>query len=369
MLNRKYAATLLTAGALLASVTPGSAQASVPGQAARSSSHWRVSFEDSDIKDQILGLAAQSPRSGWAFGINKNGSRFSAFYLRWQGSRWRRVKVPHPATFAPDEISSSAANNVWILGYTQPKQLSQTRYYVLIYNGSTWHTITAPVLAPLVVGSPSNAWLYVGPYWTDRREASVHSELYHWSGRKWTEAVAPTYGLGLVASGRRTWLAGTTKVHFEDNDQLGVTRPRLYSFSAGAWHPTSTTGPRVVITTDTSAAAVSPNGNVWSVARGTRGKSRASDRILQYRFGVWKSIAISGAQPGFPFGAITFDGKTGFWSDWLHWTGSRMISTEDVNQRFALYLYKIVPIPHSTSAWALATVGNQANSAIARYGG
>jgi hypothetical protein len=359
VLSRKYAAITLTIGALLAPLASGSAQASGPA------AQWRISVKFSDAQDQPVGLAAQSPRSAWAFVIHRRGTPHpSAFYLRWQGHGWRRVQVPHPATFLPEEISSSSPANVWILGDTTSSPTSPSRDYALIFNGSTWHTMTAPVIGTLAVGSPSNAWIYVGPYWTNRREISVHSEMYRWDGRKWTEAVAPTYGLGLSVSGRRTWLAGTTKVHFEDKDELGVTRPRLYSFSAGAWHPASPAGPEAVIATDTSAAAVSPAGNVWLPARAKHG---TGGRILQYRFGTWKSVTGSGTKPGFPIGPIIFDGSTGFWDTWLHWTGSHMVSTEDVNQRFALYLFKIVPIPHSTSAWALATVGNEADFAIARY--
>jgi len=44
-----------------------------------------------NVADQLSTLAAQSPRSAWAFGVRcQHDAAVSAFYLRWRGHVLRR---------------------------------------------------------------------------------------------------------------------------------------------------------------------------------------------------------------------------------------------------------------------------------------
>jgi hypothetical protein len=372
----RRATIVLAASAMAALLTSPSAQAAAPVQTAQGPSpklagssvwRWRTALKLGETGDELFGLVAQSRQSAWAFGVRyQRGTLKSAFYLRWQGRHWRPANVPHPRGFVPDSIGSSSSANVWILGSTQPSLgASQVKAYALVFDGSGWRALPAPATGLITVGSPANAWIDAGNSWRRAREASVDTIFFHWNGIRWIQVDAPTLGLGLTVSGRHVWLAGTTKVHFEDGDTFGETRPRLFEFSVGAWHAVSPTGPVAVMATNSISGAVSPSGDAWVLARTARG---IGARILQYRYGAWKSVIIS-RTARYPYGPVSFDGRTGVWWASAHWTGARLISTQNQVQQAALGLSDVAPIPHTASVWALGIAhGRLVLATIALYG-
>jgi hypothetical protein len=138
----------------------------------------------------LQGVTVLAPNNVWAFG--GSGTVPDDIY-HWNGSRWQYY-LNSGINFVPQGISASAANNVWVSGFS----FSGSKEVVAAYrwDGSAWHPVAGiphPVFdnaGPTVTAvSSSNVW--VG--WLD----STASHALHWDGSQWHTLTTPFYALPL----------------------------------------------------------------------------------------------------------------------------------------------------------------------------
>ena len=184
--------------------------------------HWNGSrWVGYSVGTNLTQLSGSSGKDVWAVGLNRPRSFTGKIVAyRWNGSRWRTVSMPHPASTQPD-IQVSSASDVWISG-TRVNG-NDTPAFVLHWNGNAWRKATAPTELPasstdLLADGSGGAWL--GP------EA-------HWTGHLWQgpvpllpESAGGSQGfIGRVPGTASYWLmAGTT------NNGSAIERPSIYLY-------------------------------------------------------------------------------------------------------------------------------------------
>src|SRR5215472_2320335 len=171
------------AGGLAAIVAPAAATG-VPSAAAANPLTparvtWKVAYQPRIPNAIMVGVAAPSLNSAWAFGYKQTKTGPGAYFLlRWNGSHWRASSMPVLGYHAA-AIASSSASNVWLFGWTSAKQALALRW-----NGRHWLRIPWPGTAAFfaqseAVISPDNVWVVAG------------SGLQHWNGHGWRTIQPP----------------------------------------------------------------------------------------------------------------------------------------------------------------------------------
>jgi hypothetical protein len=174
------------------------------------------------VGTNLVQLSGSSGKDVWAVGLNRPRAfigRIVAY--RWNGSHWRPVSMPHPASTALEDVQVSSTSDIWISATRGFK--SAARVFLLHWNGNAWSKVTAPPSLPadstaLLPDGSGGAWL--GP-------------MAHWTGHVWQgpvailpESAAGTVGsLGLVPGAASYWsVAGTINVGST------VERPSIYLY-------------------------------------------------------------------------------------------------------------------------------------------
>jgi hypothetical protein len=117
------------------------------------------------------------PDNVWAFG-DSGTVAYDIFH--WNGSKWQHF-LPDNTNFIPQDISASAANNVWISGFAYSGRKQVVAAYR--WNGTAWHAVSMPHPTlndggpDVTAVSPSNVWIG----WYD----TTTSHALHWDGHQW----------------------------------------------------------------------------------------------------------------------------------------------------------------------------------------
>ena len=154
---------------------------------------WRIvsSPNPATQSNSLLGVAAAGPNDIWAVGWKSSGDGLRSLVLHHHGTRWTEVAVP---TVGPEDnvlsgISAVSDNDVWTTGYyvdgTKHKTLT------LHYNGTTWRHVPTPngedgtsVLRDVGAFSSTNAWA-VGFEYRETQNRYVAS-TQRWDGSTWS---------------------------------------------------------------------------------------------------------------------------------------------------------------------------------------
>jgi hypothetical protein len=210
----------------------------------------------------LVGVSAVSARDAWAVGLVSRGS---ALILHWNGSAWRRMKLPGRfSAQALADVAATSAKHAWAVGN------SRTGGPVILrWNGSRWSRVAFPApggaalqLLSVTANAAANAW---ATGWTDRSTGTAVTVALHWAGGEWRRIRTPnpTGGsdgdgfLGVTASSaRHAWAVGGG---FEGLDgELLIER-----WNGNSW--------RAVRTPATPgnlyAVAVGPSGRGWAVGQ------------------------------------------------------------------------------------------------------
>jgi len=135
-------------------------------------------------------IGGTSDRNMWAVGTN-DSSEVAAY--RWTGSRWRSVRMPHPASISADILAESA-KNVWITSSRK----------ILRWSGSRWTEFAnenSPVVGPLAPFGAKGLWVTA---YELRTSSSWITVLPYQS----PDAPVFDNGLAHIPGTRQTWLAG-----------------------------------------------------------------------------------------------------------------------------------------------------------------
>src|SRR5262249_31937504 len=129
------AALLLPAATLAAIVTSGPATAATP---AACTAAWRAVPSPGPAAAGLTAVAARGPRDVWAVGSYDAGGAFRTLIEHWNGSRWKVVPSPDPAsgkhtTNTLGGVVALSKTNAWAFGFLEKKTTS-FRTLVLHWN-------------------------------------------------------------------------------------------------------------------------------------------------------------------------------------------------------------------------------------------
>jgi len=116
----------------------------------------------------LYDVAATSAHSAWAVG--QTGSMFSAkpatMVERWRGGAWRRLPGPTGASGGSlDAVAATSAGHAWAVGQAGGPLGSRTATLIERWNGTRWRIVPSPnpasggrALYTLAVTSARSAW-------------------------------------------------------------------------------------------------------------------------------------------------------------------------------------------------------------------
>ena len=184
------------------------------GPARASSSAWYQTLQV-NRSGRFAEIAAISKTNIWAVGElwgKKGNAIFQPFIRHYAGGGWTTVTIPGSPKFESDQVSASAANNVWVIGLTSSSVAHSMAYR---YDGSRWHKIPVPAqtyLQGAVALGPKNVWAFGSSGTIFAPGSSVSATVFHWNGTKWrgySLAHGNLMGESISASARNNvWIAG-----------------------------------------------------------------------------------------------------------------------------------------------------------------
>ncbi len=186
----------------------------VPAQAATASA-WSISdvFGAPDYP-LLQGLSVSGTANAWVSG----SAGQSLFAEHWDGTQWTSVTPPPSVDNLPNAtvndavMGSSSPANTWF--FPEVSGPAKTKTLGLVWNGSTWRTVTVPATDSLLgvnVLGRHNVWqwgtkparpgtLGFGPPW-----------LRHYNGTTWKTVPVPGVADGAsVVSASNMWAVGPT---------------------------------------------------------------------------------------------------------------------------------------------------------------
>ncbi len=338
-----------------------------------STTAWNVvSSPNPDPNNSALdAVAVVSANDVWAVG--RAGSKTLAEH--WDGSRWRVVPTPNPATSNNNSellgVTAIATDDVWAVGYGTN---TSTGWSTLAehWNGGTWSIVPTPTPTRQIAGPSLNAVAAVttNDVWAvggaGLRSYSGAAVLEHWDGTAWSLAAAPAETQTWSSSSR----FGVAAVARNDVWAIG-------DFESFHWDGTSWT----VVGGAESTVAVSAAGatNVWTVGSYTYsdGYYTYGPFTLAYR---WNGSSWVGSSTLSPTGDDTFQGVVAIAGNdvWAVGTTSRTLtlaehfdgtswsqatSASPGNQGNVL---AAAAAAASTNVWAVGSSLNYANGTFTR---
>jgi hypothetical protein len=95
----------------------------------------------------ITSVAAASDSTAWAVGSTVTTPGFQPpLLMRWDGSTWKTVPIPEPATSDLSGVAATSAGTVWAVGCTTGKAGVDPciNSLMLQWNGTSWTRVQTP---------------------------------------------------------------------------------------------------------------------------------------------------------------------------------------------------------------------------------
>jgi hypothetical protein len=160
----RTAAAAVGAGLAVAVLAGTSGAVAASGPGAPAVAHAAAITTGYQVKGQLYGVAATSPRNAWAVGMRLSpGAVPMTLLLHWNGTKWAEVTSPKPVPGKLSAVTATSADNAWAVGQTgTPK--GYTTSYALHWNGKAWSVQQCPVPVryayyTAVAASGSDAWI------------------------------------------------------------------------------------------------------------------------------------------------------------------------------------------------------------------
>jgi hypothetical protein len=230
--------------------------------------------------------------------------------LRWNGTKWARVKVPNPAGNGMDDgnflnvVRCTSASNCWAAGDFGPiGDTPQLSNLLLHWNGKKWATASAPnpggtsagddnEIKALACTSSSNCWASGAFGQVDARQVRTRGldELLHWNGRSWSKVTAPnpdgTSGGSLneldavtCSSASSCWATG-------DFGGMSKTRNLAIRWNGKKWQKAGTPDPATSLN-DLLGVRCTSGSNCFAVGEAFSAGSPTVDEILHWNGKKW----------------------------------------------------------------------------------
>jgi len=294
-------------------------------------------------------IAAVSETNIWAVGDvwDRNGTILKQPFIRhYNGTSWMTVTIPGSPRFESDQVSASAANNVWVVGLGTSHVAHSVAYR---YDGSHWHKIPVPSLTYLqgiAVLGPKNVWAFGSSGTIFAPHGDVSADVFHWNGTKWRGynlAKGNLMGESISASAKsNVWIAGSLWTG-------RAYRALVYRWNGTGWH---NEGLPLVHTDIPGVSAFSPT-NVW-VGWNTTFNSHA----LHWDGQHWHTVTVPDNVDANTMNVVR-NGKGGYWFGYAAMLTGNTWANEPFNYDFAAAgLGPMVRIPGTESFLLAATVKN-----------
>jgi len=237
--------------------------------------------------NELTGVAVLSPCNAWAVGDYNNGSGTQTLIVHWNGSSWKQVASPNPATGnVLTGVAAISATNIWAVGFSRAAT-GPERTLIVHWNGASWKQVASPnpsslgnSLSGVAATSATNAWAVGGPFGPNI--------ILHWNGTAWRRVKRPKHLDGYIASvaaisARNAWAVG--------GGQFGGSGYILH-WNGTAWRRVAIPGPGPNIAERilTGVAAISAR-NAWAVgftSETDTGPTHA--HILHWNGTAWKRM-------------------------------------------------------------------------------
>lgn len=355
--GRGVAVFAVTVGVALAAVmSPGVAAWAAP------TPRWQAFYTSPHGPTDLTGITSIGPKNAWASGDDSAG----LYLVHWNGSRWRPVTVPDGRGFSPQPggIQVTSANNVWVFGTTRRGQPE-----ALVSDGHSWHLVPLPTDFATVLSS-SDVWgIGAGGGCTGGSHPMCTSSVWHWHDGTITSYPLAGEGAAVAGVGKHVWILSQTDIKDSEGPHQSSVAA-LYSADVTGLHRIPGPGGRMGYFPQLAAG---PRGELCVLAPGIGAHGRSA--VDNWNGRRWARHAVPNAADIY-FGSwgFTSDDHRGAWlGPYVHWTGSRWISTDPHGPTQAFELMYVAPIPGSASAWAVgfnsARPGTRAyRGLIALYG-
>lgn len=145
---------------------------------------------------EITAISAASETDVWAVGDRyRHGAADLALTLHWNGTRWHRVRSPHPARYSTVDVAAAAPGDAWTVGNSWHKPAIAQHW-----DGAQWVPVEVRAhqgnsLLDAVSLDSSRAGWAAGSWSTEQRSAPL---LERWDGSTWSTVTGPRHD----ASGR-----------------------------------------------------------------------------------------------------------------------------------------------------------------------
>jgi hypothetical protein len=336
---KRWMSVAVAAVAALAGLT-------VAGPANASSTAWYETLQVNRAGG-FSEIAAISDSNIWAVGLvwDKNGNILHQPFIRhYNGSGWAAVTIPGSPSFESDQVSASAANNVWVVGLG-PSSVAHSVAYR--YDGSHWHKIPVPALTYLqgiAVFGPKNVWAFGSSGTIFPPHGLFSADVFHWNGTKWRGynlAGGNLMGESISASGKNNvWIAGNVAT------RSGY-RALAFRWNGIGWH---NEGLPLVRTDEPGVSVFSPT-NVW-IGWDTTLNSHAMHWDGQH----WHPVIVPDNVDANTSNVVG-DGQGGYWFGYASILTGSTWTNEPFNYDFtAAGLGSVVRIPGTESFLMSASV-------------
>jgi hypothetical protein len=242
----------------------------------------------------LHGVAATSPTNVWAVGSYNNGTADQTLIEHWNGTAWKQVASPNPGGSSNDNtlygVAATSATNIWAVGYYDNTNAGRLQTLVLHWNGTAWKQVASPnpagfnELRSVAATSRSNAWA-VGFYFiTGGKQKTL---IEHWNGTAWRRVASPNPSpdssfqalIGVTA----TSSANAWAVGGYNNGTASQTL--IAHWNGAAWKQVASRNPSSSANGLNSVTATSRT-NAWAV-----GDSASQTLIEHWNGTAWRRVA------------------------------------------------------------------------------
>lgn len=213
----RAAAAAVGVGLAVAVIAGASGAGAASGSVTTAVAHAAAITTGYQVKGQLYGVAATSPRNAWAVGMRlSSGGVPMTLLLHWNGAKWTEVTSPKPVPGKLAAVAATSADNAWAVGQTGTPKGYPTSY-ALHWNGKAWSVQQCP--APVryayytsVAASGSDAWI-TGVSTGQRNVTEPGTLAIHRTGGTWQSTAVPGNSLydlhGVAFSGKTAaWAVG-----------------------------------------------------------------------------------------------------------------------------------------------------------------
>jgi len=343
MIKRRVLIRLLALAAVLSATFSG------VGTARANSSGWTiVPSSNFGTYDILQAVAAVSSSDVWAAGHYNNGSNNQTLIEHWNGLFWQTVTSPNEGS--GDNflygLASVSANDVWAVAYYGDSS-SDVRTLTEHWNGAAWSIVSSPNQPGVISNLAAVSAVSTDDVWAVGYSLSISTSSYqtlieHWDGKGWGIVSSPNRGsqdnflrgVSSVSSTKaeaagsyvdssgfkqtltEVWNGSGWQVtasgnvlgsgfQGEDNDLYGVAASSTGTPTAvgaagtrtlieqcclsNSWYVVS--GPAAGTSSELTAAAYDPSGDVWAV--GDEGSGGAANTLVEEQTGSGFQIMAS----------------------------------------------------------------------------